>query len=73
MVLYEYSAAHARPTGVERADAIDAAKGERAPDRRLTSRNGYRERRWDTRVGTIGLAIPKVRDGSYGFSQHPGV
>ena len=42
-----------------------AAKGERAPDRRLTSRNGYRERRWDTRVGTIGLAIPKVRDGSY--------
>jgi putative transposase len=40
-------------------------KGERAPDRRLTSRNGYRERRWDTRVGTIGLAIPKVRDGSY--------
>ena len=42
-----------------------AARGERAPDRRLTSRNGYRERRWDTRVGTIGLAIPKVRDGSY--------
>jgi len=40
-------------------------KGERAPDRRLTNRNGYRERRWDTRVGTIGLAIPKVRDGSY--------
>ncbi len=31
----------------------------------LTNRNGYRERRWDTRVGTIGLAIPKVRDGSY--------
>jgi putative transposase len=41
------------------------AKGERAPERRLTTRNGYRERRWDTRVGTIGLAIPKVRDGSY--------
>ena len=40
-------------------------KGERAPDRRLTNRNGYRERRWDTRVGTIDLAIPKVRDGSY--------
>ena len=40
-------------------------KGERDPDRRLTSRNGYRERRWDTRVGTIGLAIPRVRDGSY--------
>jgi transposase-like protein len=40
-------------------------KGERAPDRRLTSRNGYRDRRWDTRVGTIDLAIPRVRDGSY--------
>jgi len=40
-------------------------KGERAPERRLTQRNGYRERRWDTRVGTIELAIPRVRDGSY--------
>ena len=27
-------------------------RGERAPDQRLTHRNGYRERRWDTRVGT---------------------
>ncbi len=26
--------------------------GERDPERRLTRRNGYRERRWDTRVGT---------------------
>jgi len=41
------------------------AHGERDPERRLTSRNGYRERRWDTRVGTIDLAIPRVRDGSY--------
>jgi transposase-like protein len=40
-------------------------RGERDPDRRLTHRNGYRERRWDTRVGTIDLAIPRVRDGSY--------
>jgi putative transposase len=39
--------------------------GERDPRHRLTRRNGYRERRWDTRVGTIGLAIPRVRDGSY--------
>ncbi len=39
--------------------------GERDPERRLTSRNGYRERRWDTRVGTIELAIPRVRDGCY--------
>ena len=40
-------------------------KGERDPERRLTRRNGYRDRRWDTRVGTIELAIPRVRDGSY--------
>jgi putative transposase len=39
--------------------------GERDPEHRLTNRNGYRERRWDTRVGSIGLAIPRVRDGSY--------
>jgi len=32
---------------------------------RLTSRNGYRDRRWDTRVGSLELAIPRVRDGSY--------
>jgi putative transposase len=41
------------------------AKGERDPERRLTHRNGYRERRWDTRVGTIGLDVPRVRDGGY--------
>jgi len=40
-------------------------KGERDPERRLTQRNGYRDRRWDTRVGTMNLSIPKVRDGSY--------
>ena len=39
--------------------------GERNPADRLTHRNGYRERRWDTRVGTIELAVPRVRDGSY--------
>jgi len=39
--------------------------GERDPEHRLTRRNGYRERRWDTRVGTMDLAIPRVRDGSY--------
>ncbi len=40
-------------------------KGERDPERRLTNRNGYRDRRWDTRVGTLNLSIPRVRDGSY--------
>ena len=32
---------------------------------RVNRRNGYRERRWDTRVGTIDLAIPKLRKGNY--------
>jgi transposase-like protein len=40
-------------------------KGERDPEHRLTHRNGYRDRRWDTRVGTIDLDVPRVRDGSY--------
>ena len=38
--------------------------GERSPAR-VNIRNGYRERRWDTRVGTIELPIPKLRQGSY--------
>jgi len=41
-----------------------AAYGSRVPER-TNHRNGYRERRWDTRVGTIDLAIPKLRTGSY--------
>jgi len=42
-----------------------AELGERAPDRRTTQRNGYRPRTWDTRVGQLELAIPKLRQGSY--------
>lgn len=49
----------------EVSELTGAARGERAPERRLTHRNGYRERRWDTRVGTIPLDVPRVRDGSY--------
>ena len=59
---------HLLAQGVMEAEVTELTgvpKGERAPDRRLTSRNGYRERRWDTRVGTIDLAIPRVRDGNY--------
>jgi putative transposase len=41
-----------------------AAYGEVSPDR-VNSRNGYRPREWDTRAGTIELAIPKLRQGSY--------
>jgi transposase-like protein len=47
------------------ADALcGAGYGERSPER-VNIRNGYRERAWDTRVGTIELAIPKLRQGSY--------
>jgi putative transposase len=34
-------------------------------DQRVNSRNGYRRRDWDTRAGTVELAIPKLRSGSY--------
>ena len=42
---------------------IGAEYGERAPERRSTQRNGYRERTWDSRVGAIELAIPRLRSG----------
>lgn len=32
---------------------------------RVNQRNGYRQRRWDTRAGSIDLSIPKLRQGSY--------
>ena len=41
-----------------------AAWGEKSPDR-LVQRNGYRDRVWETRAGTIELRIPKLRKGSY--------
>ena len=49
----------------EVAAEIGAAHGERAPERRSTQRNGYRGRRWYTRVGSLELQIPKLREGSY--------
>jgi putative transposase len=49
----------------EEADAICGAPyGERS-DERTNRRNGYRSRAWDTRTGTIDLAVPKLREGSY--------
>ena len=41
-----------------------AAYGERNPER-LNSRNGFRERLWETRAGSVDLKIPKLRKGSY--------
>ena len=47
-----------------------AAYGQRA-DVRENSRNGYRDRPWETRAGAVDLRIPKLRKGSYfpGFSR----
>jgi putative transposase len=49
----------------EVSDLIGAERGERKPEDRVTHRNGYRPRRWDTRAGEIELQIPKLRQGSY--------
>ncbi len=38
--------------------------GERSPER-SNSRNGYRDRLWETRAGSVDLRIPKLRRGSY--------
>jgi putative transposase len=45
-------------------DLCGAEYGQRSAER-VNSRNGYRTRAWDTRVGTIPLNIPKLRHGSY--------
>jgi transposase-like protein len=51
--------------------ACGAGYGEVSPQR-VNSRNGYRAREWDTRAGTVELAIPKLRAGSYfpSFLEH---
>jgi Transposase, Mutator family len=49
----------------EVSELVGVARGERAPEERLTHRNGYRARLWATRAGELELAIPKLRRGSY--------
>ena len=43
---------------------VGAERRERSPGR-TGQRNGYRQRNWDTRVGTVELTVPRVRDSSY--------
>lgn len=47
------------------ADALCGAPHSTRSTQRHNWRNGYRTRRWDTRVGTMELAIPKLRRGAY--------
>jgi putative transposase len=49
---------------VEVEQHVGAARHERTAGR-TGQRNGYRERSWDTRVGTVELKVPRVRDGGY--------
>src|SRR3954454_21923337 len=49
----------------EVSEVIGAELGERRPEDRLTHRNGYRLREWQTRAGTVELQVPKIRQGSY--------
>ena len=49
---------------IEVSQQLGAERYERTGDR-VGQRNGYRERDWETRVGTIGLRVPRVREGGY--------
>jgi putative transposase len=48
----------------EVSERVGAARYERTEDR-VTQRNGYRDRAWETRAGAVALRIPKLREGSY--------
>jgi putative transposase len=56
--------ASARMMEMEVGALTGAAFGQKSPDR-LVQRNGYRERDWETRAGTVELRIPRLRKGSY--------
>lgn len=47
------------------ADAVCGAGYGTRLDERVNRRNGYRSRDWDIRAGTVELAVPKLRSGSY--------
>jgi transposase-like protein len=53
-----------RLMALETEQLCGASSGERTPERR-NQRNGYRDRDWETRAGTVELRIPKLRHGSY--------
>jgi transposase-like protein len=64
-LLREMIAAFANAMMSAGADQVCGAGYGQRSDQRVNRRNGYRSREWDTRVGTVELAIPKLREGSY--------
>ena len=63
-VVTDGTAARLQIDGVEVGAKTGADYGEKSSDRRA-QRNGYRDRDWETRAGTVELRIPKLRKGSY--------
>lgn len=64
-LLREMIATFANAMMSAQADQVCGADyGERSPER-TNRRNGYRTREWDTRAGTVELAVPKLRQGSF--------
>jgi transposase-like protein len=64
-LLREMIASFANAMMSAQADEVcGAGYGERS-EARVNRRNGYRAREWDTRTGTVELAIPKLREGSF--------
>jgi len=50
---------------------VGTSRHERSPER-TGQRNGYRERSWDTRVGTVELKVPRVREMAATSPRSPG-
>jgi len=48
----------------QRTEYIQATEYERSNER-ISQRNGYYERTWTTRIGTIELSVPRTRDGKF--------
>src|SRR5690348_7842566 len=64
-LLREMIASFANAMMSAQADQLCGAEyGQRSVER-VNRRNGYRAREWDTRVGTVELAVPKLREGSF--------
>jgi putative transposase len=64
-LLREMVASFANALMSAQADQLCGAEYGQRSSERTNSRNGYRAREWDTRVGTVELAVPKLRSGSY--------